>query len=77
MVMKQTSRTCCIRRYHQNEFNGNRDDIHVESFKWSDDDKKIYFIAPLDGTLQLFEVNYPGKTKMGLLYDQITKEILM
>jgi len=51
----------------------NRDDIHVESFKWSDDDRKIYFIAPLDGTLQLFEVNYPGKTKMGIVIHQITK----
>jgi dipeptidyl aminopeptidase/acylaminoacyl peptidase len=50
-----------------------RDDIHVESFKWSDDDKKIYFIAPIDGTLQLFEVNYPGKTKMAVVIHQITK----
>lgn len=50
-----------------------RDDIHVESFKWSDDGSKIYFIAPVDGTLQLFEVNYPGKTKMAAVVHQITK----
>ncbi len=50
-----------------------RDDINVESFKWSDDGSKIYFIAPLDGTLQLFEVNYPGKTKMAVVVHQITK----
>jgi dipeptidyl aminopeptidase/acylaminoacyl peptidase len=50
-----------------------RDDIHVESFKWSDDDKKILFIAPKDGTLQLFEVNYPGLTKMAAVIKQITK----
>jgi dipeptidyl aminopeptidase/acylaminoacyl peptidase len=50
-----------------------RDDIHVESFKWSDDGNKIYFIAPKDGTLQLFEANYPGKTKMALIIHQITK----
>lgn len=50
-----------------------RDDIHVESFKWSDDGKKIYFIAPVDGTLQLFEVNYPGKTRMAAVVRQITK----
>lgn len=50
-----------------------RDDIHVESFKWSDDGKNIYFIAPLDGTVQLFEVNYPGKTKMAPIVHQITK----
>ena len=45
-----------------------RDDIHVESFKWSEDGSKIYFIAPKDGTLQLFEVNYPGKTRMAYHY---------
>lgn len=39
-----------------------RDDIHVESFKWSEDDKTIFFIAPVDGTLQLFTVSYPGHT---------------
>lgn len=50
-----------------------RDDINVESFAWSDDGSKIYFIAPADGTLQLFEVNYPGKTKMGIVIHQITK----
>ncbi len=50
-----------------------RDDIHVESFKWGDDDKKIYFIAPVDGTLQLFEVNYPGKTRMAVNIRQLTK----
>lgn len=50
-----------------------RDDIHVESFKWSDDDKRIFFIAPKDGTLQLFEVNYPGLTKIAAVIKQITK----
>jgi len=50
-----------------------RDDINVESFIWSNDGSKIYFIAPLDGTLQLFEVNYPGKTKMAPVVHQITK----
>ncbi|MBV9963060.1 MAG: S9 family peptidase [Parafilimonas sp.] len=49
------------------------DDINVESFKWSDDDKAIFFIAPRDGTLQLFEVNYPGLTKMAVTVKQITK----
>ena len=49
-----------------------RDDINVESFKWSDYGKKIYFIAPKDGTLQLFEVNYPGLTKMAVTVKQIT-----
>lgn len=49
------------------------DAIHVESFKWSDDGKKIFFIAPVNGTLQLFEVNDPGLTKMLPVVKQITK----
>ena len=34
----------------------------VEDFKWSADGKKIYFNAPVDGTIQLFAVDYPAKT---------------
>jgi dipeptidyl aminopeptidase/acylaminoacyl peptidase len=34
----------------------------VNHFIWSTDEKKIYFIAPIDGTKQLFEVNFPGLT---------------
>jgi len=49
-----------------------RDDINVESFKWSDDNKTIYFIAPIDGTLQLFSVSYPGLTKMQPVINQLT-----
>jgi len=45
----------------------------VEGFKWSVDGKKIYFYAPIDGTLQLFEVNYPGLTKMLPVVRQVTK----
>lgn len=35
----------------------------VDSFLWSADGKKIYFKAAIDGTLQLFEVDFPGLTK--------------
>lgn len=49
------------------------DNIHVEGFQWSDDGKNIFFWAPVDGTLQLFEVNYPGITKMMPVVKQITK----
>lgn len=49
-----------------------RDDIHVESFKWSTDGRKIFFIAPVNGTLQLFQVNYPGLAKMLPNVTQIT-----
>lgn len=49
-----------------------RDDLHVNSFKWSSNGKFIYFIAPVNGTNQLFELKYPGKTKMMPLIRQIT-----
>jgi len=52
---------------------GMRDDIHVESYRWSNEGRSIYFIAPVNGTLQLFSVNYPGLTKMLPHVDQITK----
>jgi dipeptidyl aminopeptidase/acylaminoacyl peptidase len=45
----------------------------VSHFRWSKDGKKIYFIAPLDGTIQLFEVDYPGLTKKMPVVKQITK----
>ena len=44
----------------------------VESFLWSPDGKKIYFQAPVDGTLQLFEVNFPGSTKIAVKINQLT-----
>ena len=44
----------------------------VNSFQWSDDGKKIYFTAPVDGTIQLFEVNFPGVTKIAVRVQQIT-----
>ncbi|AXE18775.1 S9 family peptidase [Runella rosea] len=50
-----------------------RDDIHVEGFRWSDDGRSIYFWAPTNGTLQLFSVTYPGLTKMMPFITQITK----
>ena len=44
----------------------------VESFKWSTDSKKIYFIAAVDGTKQLFEVNFPGLTRIAIQVNQVT-----
>ena len=38
-------------------------DGSVESYIWSKDGKKVYFQAPVDGTLQLFVVDFPGLTK--------------
>ncbi len=50
-----------------------RDDIHVEGFKWSDDGKNIFFWAAVNGTEQLFEVDYTGATQKLPDIKQITK----
>lgn len=47
-------------------------DGSVESFKWSPDGKKIYFTAAIDGTIQLFDVNFPGLTKIAVTVKQVT-----
>ena len=44
----------------------------VDSFMWSKNGTKIYFVAPIDGTKQLFEVNFPGVTKIAITVRQIT-----
>lgn len=48
-------------------------DGSVEHFKWSGDGKKVYFTAAVDGTKQLFEVNFPGVTRIAITVTQITK----
>ncbi|MDB5211830.1 MAG: family peptidase, partial [Sediminibacterium sp.] len=50
-----------------------RDDIHVQNFLWSKSGETIYFIAPVDGTLQLFKVNNPVATKTDAVIVQVTK----
>ncbi len=50
-----------------------RDDIHVEGYKWSEDGKRIFCFAPINGTLQLFSVTYPGRTKSMPVITQLTK----
>ncbi|MBK9530257.1 MAG: S9 family peptidase [Chitinophagaceae bacterium] len=52
---------------------GSRDDIHVNAYRWSEDGRDIFFTAPVNGTMQLFSVNYPGLTKMLPLVKQVTK----
>ena len=39
---------------------GFRDDLHVEGYKWSKDGNKIFFWAPTNGTLQIFELSIPA-----------------
>ncbi|MCK5368275.1 MAG: PD40 domain-containing protein, partial [Cyclobacteriaceae bacterium] len=45
----------------------------VNSFMWKEDGSGIYFNAAVDGTVQLFEVDYPGKIKKMPVVKQITK----
>jgi len=44
----------------------------VDSFTWSEDGKKVYFSAAVDGTKQLFEVNFPGHTRIAITVRQVT-----
>jgi len=44
----------------------------VDSFTWSEDGKKVYFSAAVDGTKQLFEVNFRGLTKIAITVRQVT-----
>lgn len=45
----------------------------VNDFRWSNDGKMIYFLAPIDGTVQLFSVTDPEVTKKPAVIKQITK----
>lgn len=45
----------------------------VHQFKWSPDSKKVYFLAPIDGTEQLFEVDYIGLTRKMPVVKQVTQ----
>ncbi|MBS1729305.1 MAG: S9 family peptidase [Bacteroidetes bacterium] len=51
----------------------NRDDLHVLSFMWGNDGKTIYFIAPVNGTLQLFSVSWSLEAETKFTINQITK----
>jgi len=45
----------------------------VSSFVWNETGEKIYFTAPIDGTNQLFEVNFPGNSNRTAEVKQLTK----
>jgi len=49
-----------------------RDDINVDGFNWSNDGKKIFFRAPINGTEQLFEVDCSDFTKKVPSIRQVT-----
>ncbi|MBY5960081.1 S9 family peptidase [Membranicola marinus] len=45
----------------------------VSSYTWANNGKEIYFIAPVDGTKQLFRVDYPGKLRRMPFLDQLSE----
>ncbi|MBF8150952.1 S9 family peptidase [Winogradskyella sp. F6397] len=45
----------------------------VRSFIWSNDGNHAYFTAPVDGTIQIFKVNYPGKKRMAPVVKQLSE----
>jgi dipeptidyl aminopeptidase/acylaminoacyl peptidase len=45
----------------------------VESFMWSNSGERIYFVAPFEGTQQLFDVAIPYSSSAGTLVNIITK----
>jgi len=47
-------------------------DETVLGYRWSNDGSKLYFTAAINGTIQLFEVNYPGRTRIDINVTQIT-----
>ncbi len=44
----------------------------INSFKWSNDGQKIYFNAPVNGTVQLFEIDYDSKNHQNASVKQLT-----
>ena len=45
----------------------------VNSFLWAKNGEEIYFTAPVDGTIQLFKVNYPGKKRIAAVVGQLSE----
>lgn len=45
----------------------------VNSFRWGKNGKDIYFTAPIDGTIQLFTVDHPGKTRKLPVVEQLSQ----
>lgn len=48
-------------------------DETVGNFRWANNGKEIYFVAPTDGTSQIFKVDYPGKTRKAPVVEQLSK----
>ncbi|MEK6450901.1 MULTISPECIES: S9 family peptidase [unclassified Myroides] len=44
----------------------------VAGYQWSKDGNKVYFTAAVGGTIQLFEINFPGRKRIAPVVHQIT-----
>ena len=45
----------------------------VRSFLWANDGGELYFTAAVDGTIQIFKVNYPGKKRIAPVVKKLSK----
>jgi dipeptidyl aminopeptidase/acylaminoacyl peptidase len=45
----------------------------VNGFMWASNNKDIYFTAPVDGTIQIFKVDHPGKTRKMPVVEQLSQ----
>lgn len=45
----------------------------VNSFLWDTNGKDLYFTAPVDGTIQIFKVNYPGRKRIAPMVEQLSE----
>lgn len=45
----------------------------VFGFKWADNNEEIYFTAPINGTIQIFKVNHPGRKRIAPLVQQLSE----
>lgn len=62
--------------FEGNNYNLTKDwDGTVSGFLWGADGTNIYFTAPVDGTKQLFEVNFPGRSRQMPKIKQITEGV--
>ena len=45
----------------------------VSSYTWANNGEELYFIAPVDGTMQIFRVDHPGKLRRMPFLEQLSQ----